>query len=44
VWAERAGAVFVLLADRVHPAHREIDLHPLRRRFHQLAAASLPTV
>lgn len=42
VWAERTGAVFVLLADRVHPAHREIDLHPLRRRFHQLAAASLP--
>jgi CubicO group peptidase (beta-lactamase class C family) len=25
-----------LLANRVHPGHRATDLHPLRRRFHQL--------
>ncbi len=25
-----------LLANRVHPSHRPTDLHPLRRRFHQL--------
>ena len=25
-----------LLANRVHPGHRPTDLHPLRRRFHQL--------
>lgn len=26
-----------LLTNRVHPGHRPTDLHPLRRRFHQLA-------
>lgn len=31
----------VLLANRVHPAHRDIDLHPLRRRFHQVVVESL---
>jgi CubicO group peptidase (beta-lactamase class C family) len=41
LWADGASrARFVLLANRVHPAHRAIDLHPLRRRFHRLAAAS----
>lgn len=25
-----------LLANRVHPGHRPTDLHPVRRRFHQL--------
>ena len=29
-------AVMVLLANRHHPAHRGVDLHPLRRRFHHL--------
>ncbi|HSO21502.1 MAG TPA: serine hydrolase domain-containing protein [Chondromyces sp.] len=42
VWAERGGATYVLLANRVHPAHRNLDLHPLRRRFHQLAKATTP--
>ena len=42
VWAEPGGAAYVLLANRVHPCHRSLDLHPLRRRFHQLARAALP--
>jgi len=29
--------ILVLLTNRHHPAHREFDLHPLRRRFHALA-------
>jgi len=29
--------VLVLLANRHHPAHRDVDLHPLRRRFHAVA-------
>jgi CubicO group peptidase (beta-lactamase class C family) len=28
--------VMVLLANRTHPGHRDTDLHPLRRRFHEL--------
>ena len=32
---ERRLAI-ALLANRVHPGHRPTDLHPLRRRFHQL--------
>jgi CubicO group peptidase (beta-lactamase class C family) len=32
-------AVFVLLTNRCHPDYRDINLHPLRRRFHRLAAA-----
>jgi CubicO group peptidase (beta-lactamase class C family) len=30
------GIAMTLLANRVHPGHRPTDLHPLRRRFHQL--------
>jgi CubicO group peptidase (beta-lactamase class C family) len=30
------GVAMTLLANRVHPGHRPTDLHPLRRRFHQL--------
>jgi CubicO group peptidase (beta-lactamase class C family) len=42
VWVDpRRQAVFVLLANRHHPGHHEVDLHPLRRRFHALAAADL---
>jgi CubicO group peptidase (beta-lactamase class C family) len=41
LWAEGVNrARFVLLANRVHPGHRAIELHPLRRRFHRLAAGS----
>lgn len=41
LWAEGASrARFVLLANRIHPGHRAIELHPLRRRFHRLAAGS----
>lgn len=28
--------VAVLLTNRTHPGHSEVDLHPLRRRFHDL--------
>lgn len=42
VWAEPARAVvMVLLANRHHPGHRGIDLHPLRRRFHSVALEAL---
>ncbi len=42
VWVDpRRQAVFVLLANRHHPGHHEVDLHPLRRRFHTLAVADL---
>ncbi len=38
VWVDPAAEqVLVLLANRHHPAHRGVDLHPLRRRFHALA-------
>jgi CubicO group peptidase (beta-lactamase class C family) len=30
-----------LLTNRVHPGHRSTDLHPLRRRFHQLVVDQL---
>ena len=30
------GVAMTLLANRIHPGHRPTDLHPLRRRFHQL--------
>jgi CubicO group peptidase (beta-lactamase class C family) len=30
------GLAMALLTNRVHPGHRPTDLHPLRRRFHQL--------
>lgn len=42
VWCDPATrGVFVLLTNRNHPNQRENDLHPLRRRFHALAAQSL---
>lgn len=41
VWVDpRRQTVFVLLSNRHHPGHHEVDLHPLRRRFHALAAWS----
>jgi CubicO group peptidase (beta-lactamase class C family) len=30
------GTALALLGNRVHPAHRPTDLHPLRRRFHRI--------
>jgi len=42
VWIDpKIEAVFVLLANRNHPAQRENDLHPFRRRFHTIARQSL---
>jgi CubicO group peptidase (beta-lactamase class C family) len=42
VWVDpRRQAVYVLLANRHHPGHHEVDLHPLRRRSHERAAADL---
>lgn len=42
VWADPSTrGVFVLLTNRNHPEQREIDLHPLRRRFHVLAGRTL---
>jgi len=42
VWADPSSrGVFVLLTNRNHPGQREINLHPLRRRFHVLAAKTL---
>jgi CubicO group peptidase (beta-lactamase class C family) len=32
------GVAMALLTNRVHPAHRESDLDPLRRRFHRLVS------
>jgi CubicO group peptidase (beta-lactamase class C family) len=41
VWVDPVGeTIMVLLSNRVHPGHRETDLHPLRRRFHQLVLGS----
>lgn len=41
VWAEPdQGRIWVLLANRNHPGQRGIDLHPVRRRFHALAASA----
>jgi len=34
-------AVAVLLANRNHPGFREVELHPVRRRFHSLAFGDL---
>jgi CubicO group peptidase (beta-lactamase class C family) len=34
-------AVYVLLTNRHHPGYHDVDLHPLRRRFHELAAQEL---
>jgi CubicO group peptidase (beta-lactamase class C family) len=42
VWIDpEVEAVLVLLTNRHHPGHREQDLHPLRRRFHELAMRDL---
>jgi len=42
VWADPSSrGVFVLLTNRNHPGQREIDLNPLRRRFHALAGRTL---
>lgn len=41
VWIDpKIDGVFVLLTNRNHPAQRENDLHPFRRRFHALARES----
>jgi CubicO group peptidase (beta-lactamase class C family) len=40
LWIDpEAERVFVLLTNRVHPRHRDRDLHPLRREFHTRALA-----
>lgn len=42
VWVDPdLEAIFVLLANRHHPGYHDVDLHPLRRRFHELAAVDL---
>lgn len=42
LWIDRAAArIYVLLGNRLHPGGRTPDLHPLRRRFHALAAQVL---
>ena len=42
VWCDPETAnVYVLLTNRNHPAQRENDLHPLRRRFHALASRAV---
>jgi CubicO group peptidase (beta-lactamase class C family) len=39
VWADpTTGEVWTLLTNRNHPAQRENDLHPLRRRFHAVTS------
>jgi CubicO group peptidase (beta-lactamase class C family) len=40
VWIDPSReTVLTLLTNRHHPGHRELDLHPLRRRFHALVLA-----
>ncbi len=42
VWVDPdLDAVFVLLTNRHHPGYHDVDLHPLRRRFHELAVREL---
>ena len=42
VWVDPTRELaMTLLANRVHPGHRETDLHPLRRRFHRLVVDEL---
>jgi len=42
VWVDpERRLTLVLLSNRHHPAHRNVDLHPLRRRFHALAVHDL---
>jgi CubicO group peptidase (beta-lactamase class C family) len=41
VWVDPVrDAVYVLLSHRNHPNHRNLDIHPLRRRFHKLASST----
>ena len=41
VWCDpQTRKVYALLTNRNHPAQRGNDLHPLRRRFHHLAAGT----
>lgn len=41
LWIDPArAAILVLLSNRNHPAHRGVDLRPLRRRFHSIAVAA----
>jgi len=41
VWVDPSRCLtMALLTNRVHPGHRDVDLHPLRRRFHQLVVES----
>jgi CubicO group peptidase (beta-lactamase class C family) len=42
VWCDpQSVKVFALLTNRNHPAQRENDLNPLRRRFHRLAVGAV---
>lgn len=44
VWVDpEEGRVHVCLTNRHHPAHRGMDLHPFRRRFHSLTCGALST-
>lgn len=44
VWVDpEARVVMVLLANRHHPNHHEVDLHPVRRRFHDLVVRDVST-
>jgi len=38
------GLVAVLLANRNHPTHRGVNLHPLRRRFHSILTQTSPAL
>jgi CubicO group peptidase (beta-lactamase class C family) len=45
VWCDPGTRnVSALLTNRNHPAQRENDLHPLRRRFHCLASGRKPSI
>lgn len=40
IWLDpRAGRVFILLTNRVHPAVKPIDMDAIRREYHSVAAA-----
>jgi CubicO group peptidase (beta-lactamase class C family) len=43
IWIDptAGGAVLVLLGNRNHPGFRNVELHPVRRRFHAVAVAEL---
>jgi CubicO group peptidase (beta-lactamase class C family) len=42
LWVDPVRKVaMTLLTNRVHPGHRATDLHPLRRRFHQIIVDQL---